>query len=90
MTRSFIIWYDKSLHLLEYPLHVYYCERSYDNRYNPNHAMIRLTQTINVLFRRPWYGSLVVVKFSSHDCTRYDNITIPDVVHVRDYFAYFA
>lgn len=90
VSRSFIIWYDRHLNLLDCPLHVYYCASAYDGRYNPNRAMVRLTQTVDLLFRRPWYGSLVVVKFASRSCSTYVDLTIYDVIHIRDYFAYFS
>lgn len=88
--RSFVIWYDRSLHILKSPLHVYYCERGYQGRYNPNRAMVRLTQTVDILLRRPWYGSVVVVKFGSRACNTYVDMSFDDLVHIRDYFAYFA
>lgn len=90
VSRSFIIWYDRFLNLLDCPLHVYYCARSYDGRYNPNRGLIRLTQTVDILLRRLWYGSVIVVKFTSRTCTSYIDISLPDLLHVRDYFAYFA
>ena len=90
VTRSFIIWYDRLLNLLDCPLHVYYCAEEYEGRYNPNRSLIRLTQTVDVLLRRPWYGSIVVTKFTSRACSTYTDLTLYDVVHVRDYFAYFA
>lgn len=88
--RSFIIWYDKHLHFLDSPLHVYYCSDGYEGQYNPNRALIHLTQTVDILLRRPWYGSVVIVKFASRECTAYAALNFSDIVHVRDYFAYFA
>ena len=88
--HSFIIWYDKDLQFLKHPLHVYYCSQGYEGRYNPNRAMIRLTQSVDILLRRPWYGSVIVAKFGSYACTGYIDLTHDDIVHIRDYFAYFA
>lgn len=88
--KSFVIWYDKHLHFLDSPLHVYYCAQAYEGRYNPNRALIHLTTTVDILLRRPWYGSVVVVKFTSRTCTEYATLEFSDIVHLRDYFAYFA
>lgn len=90
VSRSFVIWYDRHLQLLHSPLHVYYCAEGYDGRYNPNRSLIHLTQTVDVLLRRPWYGSVVVAKFASRTCSTYTDLTLYDVAHIRDYFAYFA
>ncbi|PIL23477.1 hypothetical protein GSI_14788 [Ganoderma sinense ZZ0214-1] len=62
----------------------------YEGRYNPNRELVRLTQSVDMILQRPWYGSVVVTKFRSRACTSYVDITFDDVVHIRDYFAYFA
>lgn len=90
LCRSFVIWYDKQLQFLNCPLHVYYSAREYAERYNPNRALVKLTQDVDVLLRRPWYGSVVVAKFGSRACTGYIDLVPDDIVHIRDYFAYFA
>ena len=49
-----------------------------------------LSIRVDVLLRRPWYGSVVVAKFGSRACTGYIDLVPDDIVHIRDYFAYFA
>lgn len=76
--------------MLNNPLLVLYCATSYEGRYNPNHALIQLTENIEMACKRPWYGTVLVLKFATVTCTSYVDLTVDDVSHIRDYFAYFA
>ena len=87
---TFVIRYDIKLHLLPSPLHVFYCANSYQERSNPNNALINLTQKMNIPSRRPWYGTVLVLKFANEACTSYVTMTLDDVMHIQDYFGHFA
>lgn len=72
------------------PYHIFYCGRSYEARHNPNQALLRLAQFVDVSPLRPWYGTVIVLKFATRACQDYIDMTVDDVLRVRDYFAYFA
>nr|VWO99909.1 Zinc finger transcription factor 1 [Ganoderma boninense] len=90
--KSFVIRRGVTLGTLDSPFHVFYCSDSYEGRYNPNRALARLTSTLSILSRRPcqWYGTVLVFKFRSDACQQYIDMTVDDVLLVRDYFAYYA
>ncbi|PIL26248.1 hypothetical protein GSI_12004 [Ganoderma sinense ZZ0214-1] len=87
---NFVIYYDANMKALDCPLHVYYCATSYAERSNPNNALVTLTQSLSIACRRPWYGTVVVLKFANRACRNYVVMTVDDVLRARDYFAYFA
>ena len=90
VVSNFVIRHDIRLHALSSPLHVFYCATSYHERSEPNNALIDLTRRVYVASRRPWYGTVVVLKFADLACSKYVDMTVDDVLHARDYFANFA
>lgn len=90
IVRNFVLRHDIILRQLPSPLHVFYCASSYTERSNPNNALIHLTRSVSVASRRPWYGTVVVLKFADFACSRYVDMTMDDVMHARDFFANFA
>lgn len=88
--KSFLVRHDNDLHSLASPFHVFYCSDSYAGRYNPNAALVLLTKSVVVSSRRPWYGTVLVFKFASTTYQDYIDMTVDDVLQVRNYFAFFA
>ena len=88
--KNFVIRYDVNWDYLDAPLHVYYCSISYEEYRDPNNALINLTSKMTVASRRPWYGTVLVLKFASRACMNYVPMTVPDVHRARDFFAHFA
>lgn len=88
--KSFVVRRNVKLVSLDMPYHIFYCGRSYNARQNPNQALVRLTRFVDTSPRHHWYGTVLVLKFSSRACQEYVDMTVEDVIQVRDYFAYFA
>ena len=88
--KSFVVRHGINLHSLASPFHIFYCLGSYAGRYNPNAALALLTTSVVISSRRPWYGTVLVFKFASTNCQTYVDMTMDDVLQVRNYFGYFA
>lgn len=87
--KNFVIRCDIAWDYMDTPLHVYYCSTSYEEQRNPNNTLINLTKKVSIASRRPWYGTVLVLKFASRACMNYIPITLPDVHRARDFFTYF-
>ena len=90
VVRNFVLRHEVRLNHLPSPLHIFYCASSYNERSNPNNALIDITRSVHVASRRPWYSTVVVLKFADFACSQYIDMTAEDVMHARDFFAHFA
>ena len=82
----FILQFGVGMQFLPAPYHVFYSIPSYMHSLNPNKAVSALTKG-SLPPARPWYGCIVVLKAASMALLNYVDITVPEVDHVKEYFA---
>ena len=66
-----------------YPLHIFYCPLSLSRGFPVNNAIERITGS--ALAKQPWYGVVLVMRFSSSWCQGYSDAAASDPVTLSAY-----
>ena len=75
--------------MLQSPLHIYHGYWSPWESSVPNAALYAFTVSSEGVPRRPWYGTVLVVKLDDVAASQYTDFNVDDLAHIRAFFAMY-